>query len=64
MKNARAKPSSNKGQRANSVFPRLVPPMNRLFKFHLKLFIGGADQSKTKVGSMAFIGLIGLQNEI
>ena len=47
-----------------SVLPRLVPPMNRLFKFHLKLFIGGADQSKTKVGFMAFIGLIGLQNEI
>ena len=47
-----------------SVLPRLVPPMNRLFKFHLKLFTGGADQSKTKVGSMAFVGLIGLQNEI
>ena len=40
------------------------PPMNKLFKFCLKLFIGGADQSKTKVGSMALIGLIGLQNDI
>ena len=47
-----------------SVMPQSAPPMNRLFKFYQKLFIGGADQSKTKVGSMALIGLIGLQNNI
>ena len=44
--------------------PPSEPPMKRLFKFHLKLFIGGAEQNKTKVGFMTFIGLLGLRNEI
>ena len=56
--------AQTKARELISVLPQLVPPMNRLFKFHLKLFIGGADQSKTKVGSMALIGLIGLQNDM
>ena len=56
--------AQTKARELISVRPRLAPPMKRLFKFHLKLIIGGADQSKTKVGSMAFIWLIGLQNEI
>ena len=56
--------AQTKARELISVVPPLVPPMNRLFKFYLKLFIGGADQSKTKVGSMAFIGLISLQYEM
>ena len=56
--------AQTKARELISVLLPSEPPMNRLFKFCLKLFIGGADQSKTKVGSMAFIGLIGPQNEM
>ena len=45
------------------MFPS-VPPMNRLFKFQLKLFISGAYKSKTKNGFVAFMRIIDLQKEI
>ena len=35
--------------------------MSRISKFQLKLIIGGANQSKAKVGFMAFVGLISLK---
>ena len=41
-----------------------VPPMSKIFKFQLKLIIGGADQSMRKIDFMAFFGLAGLQNKI
>ena len=39
------------------------PPMSTIFKFQLKLIIGGADQSMRKIGFMPFFGLAGLQNK-
>ena len=56
--------AKTKARELISVMLPLAPPMNRLFKFQLKLFIGGTDQRKRKVSFMAFVGLIGLQNEI
>ena len=41
-----------------------VPPMSKIFKFQLKLIIGGVDQSMRKIGFMPFFGLVGLQNTI
>ena len=41
-----------------------APPMSTIFKFQLKLIIGGADQSMRKIGFMPFFGLVGLQNTI
>ena len=41
-----------------------APPMSTMFKFQLKLIIGGADQSRRKIGFLAFFGLVGLPNEI
>ena len=64
MKAAKAKPSSNKGPEANSFMLSSVPPINTIFKFQLKLIIGGADQSRRKIGFMAFFGFVGLQNKI
>ena len=64
MKDARAQPSSNKGQKANFSHVPSAPPMNRLFKFQLKLFISGAYKSKTKNGFVAFMRIIDLQKEI
>ena len=40
------------------------PPMSTIFKFQLKLIIGGADQSMRKIDFMAFFGLVGLHNKI
>ena len=41
-----------------------APPISTIFKFEIKLIIGGADQSNRKIGFMAFFGLAGLQDEI
>ena len=37
-----------------------APPMSTIYKFQLKLIIGGADQSMREIDFMAFFGLVGL----
>ena len=64
MKDARPNQAQTKARKLISVMPLSAPPMSRLSKFQLKLFIGGADQRKRKVSFMAFFVLIGLQNKI
>ena len=64
MKAAKAKPSSKKGPNPISVMLPSAPPISTIFKFQLKLIIGGADQSMRKIGFMPFFGLVGLQNTI
>ena len=64
MKAPKAKQSSNKGLKPMSVKLPSAPPMSKIFKFQLKLIIGGADQSMRKIDFMAFFGLVGLQNKI
>ena len=64
MKAAKAKPSSKKALKPLSFMLPSAPPISTIFKFQLKLIIGGADQSMRKIGFMAFFGLVGLQNEI
>ena len=64
MKAAKAKPSSKKALKLISVKFPSAPPMSTIFKFQLKLIIGGADQSMRKIGFTAFFGLVGFQNRI
>ena len=63
-KAAKSNQAQTKALKPISLMLQSEPPMSTIFKFQLKLIIGGADQSMRKIGFMPFFGLVGLQNTI
>ena len=64
MKAAKAKPSSNKGLKASFYHAVINATYQHNIQISTKMIIGGADQSRRKIGFMAFFGLVGLQDKI